>query len=547
MAYEKEIQKLERRFEENPDQYFAPLADAHRKAGDYDRALQLVTDGLERRPDYISGRIVRGRCLVDLGDNSAASEVFESVLELDPENIIAFNQLATLAEDAGDKTKAVGWLEKLLEVDPLNDEAQEWIERLKQPEAEGEPGAKEGQAEGADLVEAAVVDPEAPPEGLEAVEPVAPPGASEEEPDDRLETELQPEGPVLEQPESDDAALVTQEPDQTVELEAPAAGVEDQAAVPIDLDAEVEKAEEVVLSVESTADTEVEDQAAVPTELGAEVEKEEEVTLSVESTADTEVEDQAAVPTELGAEVEKAEEVTLSVDPTAETEKFPAIDPEEPVGEPPEAVVADVPVPAAAEMSPVSEDETPGATQDLPLIEPDLDDVPAGEAEYQAEPVITETMAEVYVSQGLVEDAKEVYRQLIDQYPGDEKLMQKLAALEASDPEVDGEPVPQSAGVKYSATETGGISIRAKLQQVAASPIPVAASPPPSVDPVTSSEPSPSSEPPPEQAGEAGDMSFDTFFGPGEGTQGEQPPTQSESEEDAAKEEFGDWLKGLKS
>lgn len=515
MAYEKEIQKLERRFEENPDQYFAPLADAHRKAGDYDRALQLVTDGLERRPDYISGRIVRGRCLVDLGDNSAASEVFESVLELDPENIIAFNQLATLAEDAGDNSKAVGWLEKLLEVDPLNDEAQEWIERLKQPEAEGEPGAKERQAEAADLVEAAVVDPEAPPEGLEAVEPVAPPGASEEEPDDRLETELQPEGPVLEQPESDDVALVTQEPDQTVELEAPAAGVEDQAAVPIDLDAEVEKAEEVVLSVESTADTEVEDQAAVPTELGA--------------------------------EVEKAEEVTLSVDPTAETEKFPAIDPEEPVAEPPEAVVADVPVPAAAEMSPVSEDETPGATQDLPLIEPDLDDVPAGEAEYQAEPVITETMAEVYVSQGLVEDAKEVYRQLIDQNPGDEKLMQKLAALEASDPDVAGEPVPQSAGVKYSATETGGVSIRAKLQQVAASPIPVAASPPPSVDPVTSSEPSPSSEPPPEQAGEAGDMSFDTFFGPGEGTQGEQPPTQSESEEDAAKEEFGDWLKGLKS
>lgn len=521
MAYEKEIQKLERRFEENPAQYFAPLADAHRKAGDYERALQLVTDGLQQRPDYISARIVHGRCLVDMGDNSAASEVFESVLELDPENIIAFNQLATLAEEAGDKTRAVGWLEKLLEVDPLNDEAQEWIERLKQPEVEGETAAEEEQAEGADLAEAAVVDPGAPPVGLETVEPVALPAASEEEPDHQLETELQLEGPVLEQPESDDAALVTQEPDQSIELEVAVAEAGDQ----------------VLGQPESDGAALVTREPDQSTELEAAV---------------AEAEYQAPVSTDLGAEVEKSEEVALSVESTAETEKVPAIEPEEPVAEPPKAAAADVPAPAATtEMSPVSEDETPRATQDLPLIEPDLDDVPAGETEYQAEPVVTETMADVYVSQGLVEDAKEVYRQLIDQNPGDEKLTEKLAALEASDSEVAGEPVPQSAGVIYSATETGGVSIRTKLQQVAASPIPVAASPPPSVDPVTASEPSQPSEQPPEealeQAGEAGDMSFDTFFGPGEGTQGEQQPTQSEPEKDAASEEFGDWLKGLKS
>ena len=43
MAAPSEIEKLERRFAENPDgRFFAPLADAYRKAGNVDRALELV-------------------------------------------------------------------------------------------------------------------------------------------------------------------------------------------------------------------------------------------------------------------------------------------------------------------------------------------------------------------------------------------------------------------------------------------------------------------------------------------------------------------------
>jgi len=66
MAASSEIEKLERRYAENPDgRYFAPLADAYRKAGQVDRALELVRAGLEKHADYLSAHIVLGRCLLD--------------------------------------------------------------------------------------------------------------------------------------------------------------------------------------------------------------------------------------------------------------------------------------------------------------------------------------------------------------------------------------------------------------------------------------------------------------------------------------------------
>ena len=40
MAYQAEIEKLEARFREKPEQWFAALADAYRKAGDLDMALE---------------------------------------------------------------------------------------------------------------------------------------------------------------------------------------------------------------------------------------------------------------------------------------------------------------------------------------------------------------------------------------------------------------------------------------------------------------------------------------------------------------------------
>ena len=75
MAYQSEIEKLTARWKENPDQYFAPLADACRKSGDIDYALEVVRAGLERRPTYLSAHIVLGRCLLDQKNDAEAAKV----------------------------------------------------------------------------------------------------------------------------------------------------------------------------------------------------------------------------------------------------------------------------------------------------------------------------------------------------------------------------------------------------------------------------------------------------------------------------------------
>lgn len=119
-----QIRKFERQYEENPESFvFARLADAHRKAGNPERALEILERGLQRHAEYMSAHIVRARCLTDLGRERTAVEAWSRVLELDPQNLVALRALAELAIAAGDRALARTWAERLLHVDPLNEEA----------------------------------------------------------------------------------------------------------------------------------------------------------------------------------------------------------------------------------------------------------------------------------------------------------------------------------------------------------------------------------------------------------------------------------------
>ena len=132
MAYTSEIEKLEKRWAENPKgRNFAPLADAYRKAGELDRAIELCTAGLEQHPDYVSAHIVLGRCLMDQKNDPGASDVFRKVLALDQENVLALKILAEIAERGHRYDEAVDWLTRLLSADPMNGDAAEALTRAR--------------------------------------------------------------------------------------------------------------------------------------------------------------------------------------------------------------------------------------------------------------------------------------------------------------------------------------------------------------------------------------------------------------------------------
>jgi tetratricopeptide (TPR) repeat protein len=571
MAYQSEIEKLEQRYRENPDQWFAALADSYRKAGSLDLALDVVRAGLEKRPNYVSGYIVLGRCLLQKPDDGAATGAFEKVLALDAENVIALKALSEIAERAGRLDDATRWLARLLEVDPMNEEAEQALARLKEA-----PAAAVAPAEGVEATMAEMPAVGEPGRGALAAEAPAAP----------------PEEFVLEKSEE---ATVGGTGMELLELEGPAPRPEASAAAP-------------------PAGPEA------PTGPTPDLEP-----MEFEAPAG------AGVPL-----AEGVESLEFQPPPPGETPPAPDLEPMEftappagsaeagagsgaPVAEPFDDQLAwgtgqrlsgqvsqqDV---AAAEhahdeaVAPVgdvagSEPPGGGATSeagsgDLPLIfpdepaakgeEPGRDGEPPAGAD--AAPVMTETMAELYVKQGLIAEAREIYRALVAQRPGDAALADRLTALEATPGAVAG----RLSRPVVTAAETGGPSVRDFLSQVfggaPAPPVPPAPLPAPeapaaepaalesalaesregavgaptrrasdemSLAAVFGEEPVPAApsargEEPPKSGGAS--FSFDEFFG----SQGKRPESRpstrsaaSRSEED--EDDFKRWLKGLKS
>lgn len=149
MATNSEIEKLERRWQENPlGLTFAPLAEAYRKSGDLAKALELLEVGLAQHPNYVPAHIVRGRCHVDSHQNEQAEQAFARVTELDPENAIALKGLADLAESEGRVSEAIARLEKMLEVDRNNEDARGQLDRLREL-----PGPASAESDPVELVE----------------------------------------------------------------------------------------------------------------------------------------------------------------------------------------------------------------------------------------------------------------------------------------------------------------------------------------------------------------------------------------------------------
>ena len=389
MAYQSEIEKLEQRYEEHPKQWFAALADAHRKAGKLDLALEYVRGGLEMRPDYASAHIVLGRCLLDKRDDVEAAEAFERVLQLDAENIIALRSLSEIAERCSDLAAARGWLARLLEVDPMNDEAQTMLDRLTALEVE-----ETAAAASTEVVQESGADPTAE---------LAPAWAAEVTPTVRSVEETVQEADQSVHPDEAAALEETDAVGQLEESPAPALGAEaEQDEFVIERLLEQEEAAILEATLGSPS-VELETHVAAA-ELGED---------HVQETA----------PGGAGPAPEQVEVVSF-----AEELDWGAGD-------------------ARSEGHLGHSDAGPGVPG---VVEP--------------EPVVTETMAEVFAHQGLFSEARRVYRELLRQRPGDAALQSRLDELPVDErAAADASETPPS---RFSVKEMGGQSAVAFLREI---------------------------------------------------------------------------------
>lgn len=537
MAYQSEIEKLEQRYRENPDQWFAALADSYRKAGSLDLALDVVKAGLDKRPNYVSGHIVLGRCLLQKPDDVAANQAFEKVLALDAENVIALKALSEISERAGRAADAQRWLTRLLEVDPMNEEAEQSLAKLKQ----AAPAAPVAASEAVGAVEAVQVEqPQevAPVAGFEATAAEVPP------PPPAPAVEAVTAEATMEEVKTPEAPPPQEEPAFTIEKSVEATG-----------EVEQEKTSLEALELEGA-------DVSLPSGDG-------EMPAAAEAGA---LEPAEETPQDAGLESMSFEAPSADDLPPA----VPDLEPMEFEAPPPRVSQADVaPAEEAPEpaLEPVSA-EPASASTDLPLIFPDEVSTPAPapagrEPETggtEPEPVLTETMAELYAKQGLVTEARDIYRKLAAQRPGDPGLAARLAALESAP------GGRRASGARVSVAQTGGPSARDFLLQVfggeatAPAPGPAAArasgaqgaptrraSDEVSLASVFGEEGSSASARPganpgaaPQASGQG--FSFDEFFGAARSTAGRPSSAQSAGSGGGEDEDdFKRWLKGLKS
>lgn len=412
---EREILQLEQRYAENAHGLvFAHLADAYRRGGEYSKAEGLLLHGLKTHPTYTSAYNVLGRVYLDSERFAEAHDQFAKALELDPQNLISLRALGDIAARRGLVDDARVWYERMLQIDARSEEARDGLARLTAADREPAPPAA-AEAEGS------TVGSEPAPQAEEprAVDEAAPARDSAPTHDVPMPPELGE--PSLETVEKIEAeierveGLIGDEEMSGFTLESisgesaapePPPESDEGEAEPWALDAEPE----AVASDSGASPEGAEADAFEPWSEGlAELEDEE----SVEPATETEAEHGSETP------------------PVAETEslELPSMDDWSPgfvVGELLEGQAVEDLRPEEildgldAEISFDAAEETNGEESGVP-----------GEAvERRGEGVVTETMAELYASQGLYSDALAVYRHLAETRPEDERLQARILDLE---------------------------------------------------------------------------------------------------------------------
>jgi tetratricopeptide (TPR) repeat protein len=425
MSSSARIDELRKKFDENPRRFFAPLANEYRKAGDFEQAVFICQEYLPQQPGHMSGHIVYGQTLFDMGRDEEAKAVFETALTLDPENLIALKHLGDIARQADDLEGARSWYQRVLEADPRNDEIMLVLESLGGAEmglGADAPARRASDAEPSSVIDLADVYVPALESTFESTaytlqDDSSAAGTSGVEASDEIAPH---EALVLEQ--SVDADMPVAEPEVmafSVEAEASDDSVSDDRASD---EAPSEETSHELLDLDdfsfgaAQADSEIAPESE-PVAAADSIDTEE---FAAELAVDDSERDAAPEP-----EIDLATDVILGL-----TDDAPEPPSEQPI---PDLEVEPTPTPVATEALSDAIDQLAGLesfSMDVPVEAPaSASDEPATPA--NSDTFATETMADLYAQQGHLESALEIYEQLLEQSPDDAELRRRASDVES--------------------------------------------------------------------------------------------------------------------
>jgi tetratricopeptide repeat protein len=413
---ESRIDELRRRIDRDPgSRLFAQLAEEYRKAGSHADAIRVARNGLAQHPSYTSARLTLGRALLESGDPAGARAELEAALKDAPDNILASRFLGQALEALGELAPALEQLQKTLKMAPGDRQLESQIVSLQTRLRSPQPAAAAAPRAPAPPPAARPQPPAAPPDVPAAAwtvnAPMARPAAPVAPAD--LPEPLPPTIRIRPLGESWAWARKSAVPPPLPGTAAPT------SAAPVG-------PPPLPAAVSPLAVTE-----RLPASTSAIYESDVAPTLPPAPGSPFGLVDETAVPT-LPPGAVTAEETVLEPEPAFEAPAGPLLAEAQPRPElrlvperpqPPEEAPArrGPPAPSVRPVEPAA--ARPGPTT---AAEPG----PGEEGGTPGTPFPSSTLAELYLKQGLVERAVEVYRQLLAEEPGNQRARARLAGIE---------------------------------------------------------------------------------------------------------------------
>ena len=476
MAGNPRIDELRKKLDKEPgSRLFAQLAEELRKDGDLEDAIQVAREGLQKHSNYPSARMTLGRALFDTGDWSAARAEFDLVLKGAPDNILASRLLAECLESLGDVPGAIARYKKTLALAPGDKQVLARLESLEKAGGTGAAAVSAGAA-------AASGSSGRPPEAAPAASPAP---IRVVEVDTPMELEQAHERVTTFSSAAPASAPAAAEPAPSLQPPPSAS----PAPIPVsaaDEEFELERPYEPPRPVEASAPPAptVAPPSPAPSRPAAEGMMEFE--FEAGPTGSTIPFAPPPAPAPPVAEPEPT--VPAPSAPPPPPEPIRAVEPPPPPAAPaapppaafvPERETAPEPSPAAraievpwsapppkrvAPPPPPAPEPVPPPTAAAPPAPEPLRESAAGE-------LMSATLAELYFNQGFVEKAVEVYRQLVDREPDNDRLRRRLDELQHPRPApapAAAQPAPAVAPAAAASTGPDPASRRMALERTIA-------------------------------------------------------------------------------
>lgn len=120
-----------KRYQEDPgSRVFAPLAEAYRKAGLLDEAIEIAREGLRVHPGFVSGRVALARALFDKKLYSEVCDELRPVAQENPDNLVAQRLMAESSLMLGRVADALTAYKMLLYFSPGEAETARMVSEL---------------------------------------------------------------------------------------------------------------------------------------------------------------------------------------------------------------------------------------------------------------------------------------------------------------------------------------------------------------------------------------------------------------------------------